>query len=146
MSIPLISAAPKPFKGCYLQSEDFVYPASAVTYTSWSVVAYDTDGFFNADNDTRITIPAGVKKIRFQTFSELSMFNNEEHTMIVRKNGAGMQLPNVNMEHKGKISEYISPIIDVEEGDYFDRGIYHGYGSARNGHNERDYFALEVIE
>jgi hypothetical protein len=62
----IVNRALLPFRGALLRrSTDFSVGATG-TYVavSWQSAAYDSDGFWDAGQPTRLTVPAGVTKVR----------------------------------------------------------------------------------
>ena len=97
-------------------------PDSTQTTLIWAAPVYDTSGFFNASTPTRLTIPAGVTKIRV-TASALWPNSTGYKEIQTKKNG---------VDYQGKAFEQLAAVpglttsraiaatVNVVPGDYFE--------------------------
>lgn len=91
---------------------------------SFDTEDYDTDSFHdNSTNNTRLTIPSGVSKVRLigQIYYTLGTANNFTHLHIVKNGGTsrvGAQLVS-NTTTTGNV-QVVSHVLDVTSGDYFE--------------------------
>lgn len=147
------------FKGVLLTNTASQNIVSQPTTTdlTWNTEEYDTDGFHdNVTNPERITVPAGVSKVRV----------GAEAAFTSAGNGAGYRAiqitktPNDNFPRQmssdliepnstyGTTVRANCPIVDVAPGDYFVAKVRHldGADLSVGGHNTSTKFWLEVIE
>jgi len=125
---------------------------NTVAMVTWGLVDYDTDGFFNSSNPTRLTIPAGVSKVRliaqniWQRGNSTGMRQN-----VIKKNGAFFPGdPCVNVPANSDTTTdlvAISPVLEVQEGDYFENEVYQSDGAALPLlASTGTFFSIEVVE
>lgn len=129
-------------------------PTNTWTMATWaddSTNGYDTDGFFNSSNPTRLTVPAGVTKIRIMAQTIWAMGNGAGfRQVVIKKNGAffyGDPIVNV-LANSATTTDIgcISPVLNVTPGDYFEVELFHTDGGnlallASTG----TFFSIEVI-
>lgn len=145
-----------------------VYNSSAFTMAvsgtwtniTWSAESYDTAGFHDTGSNTeRLTVPAGVTKIRLLGNAEFSALNTTG-TRGIRfyKNGTGVAagtsevlLPAISTANA--FSMYLAtPILPVTSGDYFtmqywqNSTLTNGTLGANATDGSKTYFAIEVLE
>ncbi|MCB1557229.1 MAG: hypothetical protein KDJ15_07960 [Alphaproteobacteria bacterium] len=145
MGAPTVFAAPAPFKGYGIDTVFNMSLSNTVyTFFNLSAGAFDTDSFWSAGNPTRLTIPAGVNKIRLSG----SVYINSSTAQLrarVYKNGGTIQqyiygAYNVNMRN----IPIDTGILEVAEGDYFELSLYQSSGAAATVYIPT--LTLEVIE
>lgn len=125
------------FAGCLIQkTTNQSIPASTVTYFAWDTEIYDIGGFRdNVTNPTRITIPAGISRV--QLFAQVDWTANSTGTRnsAIPKNGAGTY-PGVALDERAasvsSTQPFATPVLEVEEGDYFEVSVYQRSGGALN--------------
>ena len=145
MSIPIISPAPPKFRGCLLsQSTGQSIPNSTTTVLDFDQPEYDTDGFHeNVLNPERITIPAGVNKVRL--YAGLDNVNRNAGLRLY-KNGADSFLGRVyGLSYEWKNNYFTSAVLEVSEGDYFDIRAYQSSGSGQTTNTYGTIFGCEVL-
>ena len=145
-----------------------VYNSSAFTMAvsgtwtniTWAAESYDTLAFHDTGSNTeRLTVPAGVTKVRLIGNAEFSTLNTTG-TRGVRfyKNGTGVAagtsevlLPAISTANA--FSMYIAtPPLVVTPGDYFtmqywqNSGLTNGTLGANATDGSKTYFAIEVLE
>jgi len=122
-----------PFRGCLLsRSTDYVdFTANEPVLVPWEQAEYDSDGFFNLTQPTRVTIPAGVHKVRLtgQVALTLSGTAHSGYTTFY-KNGLadypGQGIENIRQSTEGYTNNVYhaqTAIIPVVSGDYFELRI-----------------------
>lgn len=147
-----------PFRGALLgrtsELADFTYPL----LVPWQTADYDTDGFWNAGQSTRFTVPAGVSKVRVSGQVVVTVAATA-HSMYcsILKNGSsdyrGSPITHVRQSASGFFNnEYLIPAgaaIPVVAGDYFELRI-NGSGVAVSMNDivlsARNWFSIEVVE
>jgi len=142
------------FRGVLLTlSADETIPHNTVTGVSWDTETYDTDGFHESvTNPSRITIPAGVSRVRLNATIGFDANATGERLIRFAKAGVStfagcghMRLP------AGTTSGYFgmnitSGILDVSSGDYFTCAVFQTSGGDLNVDYTFSSFSLEVIE
>jgi hypothetical protein len=108
-------------------------PNNTYTVLNFDAETWDTDGFHdNATNNSRMTIPAGVSKVRITggvfffvgaTWSQLAL--------AVYKNGSLYNRTSMNNQIDGAAG-MVSAVIDVSEGDYIELGIRQSSGGSKS--------------
>jgi hypothetical protein len=98
---------------------------TAATALSWDSEVYDTSGFHdNAVNNTRLTIPAGVSKVRLT--ANITLANVTAGVWVnafIQKNGAGFQgraRVNYDAAFTTPSINLTTSVVDVVAGDYFE--------------------------
>lgn len=138
-----------------------IRPSAIQNYTV--VGAYDQLRFDTADRDThdfwtdtapnRLTIPAGVTKVRLAASLKVESADSiGSNTFLFGKNGTVQDLPgaaNTQLGTEGYGNpgvSMISDVLDVEEGDYFEVFYYGSESFSLNADRYLTWFALEVVE
>lgn len=134
------------FQGCTLQKDATqTLVASAFTTLTWPLPLFDTAGFWNIAEPTRITIPANVSIVRLSGFfapnaglttSVLAIDINKNGTKIVRFQNTNSSSP---------FSGVFSGPRDVVEGDYFELVIWADVAQTTSP-DPTTFFSLEVLE
>lgn len=148
-----------PFRGALLgrtsELTDFAAPPLLMP---WQVADYDTDGFWNAGASTRITIPAGVQKVRFAGQVRItSSATAHGFYLSLAKNGStdfrGNPVSSVRQGSTGFTDNTYAlpacPAIPVVAGDYFELRLHlNGQAAAMNDVLVGNYswFAVEVVQ
>jgi hypothetical protein len=114
---------------------------SILTTTVTSVIlnaeAYDTDAIHdNAVNNTRLTVPAGVTRIRLTGYVKWAANGSAMRQLAIRKNGAGGTIDDVMAGYEPTIYTSASGASAEEHGANIDSGIITVAAA--------DYFELRV--
>jgi hypothetical protein len=143
-------------RGCLLTRTADLVGADFTTNTSllWAAEQYDTDGFHdNAVNTSRITIPAGVTKVRLQAMVFVGNLATGSWTILrLYKNGTSAFPGGCQVQDNpgtGSASARLhmnSAIINVAEGDYFYLAMETGADTIVDIPADYSWFACEVIE
>lgn len=150
-----IVPASEPFKGVLLERTGLLSSVSFPAFIPWQAAVYDTDSFWSAGAATRITIPAGITKVRL-TGAWRGNPVKEAGSLACRiqKNGGFYKFSMSNITRQGEIgfddnvSWSWTPVIPVDPGDFFElrinradmttvTDVFHGFST---------FFSLEVIE
>lgn len=144
-----------------------VYLGSSVTVNSgvrtmipYNRVVYDTDGFFNPAQPTRLTVPSGVTKVRLATSHIWYNNANGLRQAVVKKNSAssdgfypGCGPATIPANSSTTTDPHaVTAVIDVNEGDYFESEAGQWSGSPltmavdANGESRGTWFMIEVME
>jgi hypothetical protein len=125
---------------------------SGVVAIAWDSEVYDTDGIHDpVTNNTRLTVPSGVTKVRLQANVDLtSVTGSSDHVLLINKNGgvftgtarqrlnAGVTVPSHNI---------CSAVVNVAAGDYFEVVLFASDTSIDiRVADGASWFAMEIIE
>lgn len=109
-------------------------PNGADTPIAWSGVLYDTDGIWDAASPSRLTVPAGVSRVRITGFIALTDLGPETsgiRVCVIKKNGVrfpgGQELL---MSGRPFLLPADTAAVPVVPGDYFEVCVYQNSGSA----------------
>jgi hypothetical protein len=148
-----------PFRGALVHKNatqsvptGFTTPATI----TWNLADYDTDSFWAGGNPTRLTIPAGITKVRLiagiRTTAEASAAAHSRRLEFL-KSGAAFSPGQTTFRFgqgttAAELSMFIvSPVITVAETDYFEVIFAHGSGETLNLMDDGDtFFGIEVYE
>lgn len=140
-----------PFRGALLRrtANYTVSTTGAYVAIPWQSAVYDTDAFWSAGQPTRLTVPAGVTKVRLTANIEWQTSPTSQ-LVEVRKNGAsvvggGSFIVRGDSGYTNQMRNVVSAVIPVVAGDWFDLAVYIGTaGELRS--LERTWFAIEAVE
>jgi hypothetical protein len=128
--------------------------------TTWTPIGYDTeeydtDNFHdNAVNNSRLTVPAGVSRVKLTANVYWQQDNVGRRIHALRKNGAQIIgsfyasiLPEDGIGSNTSSVNLASPVLSVSEGDYFEINAYQDSGGNLDiDSGDINWFAIEVIE
>jgi hypothetical protein len=125
---------------------------SAGAFVAFDTEVYDTDGFHdNASNNSRLTVPAGVTKVRVGCGCRLSSGTSTDWTSLaVSKNGS-RDFPGAGSAIAGDTGSGArlncwSAIVTVVEGDYFEAFIQTETDTSITVGQDATWLSIEVIE
>ena len=127
---------------------------TTATAVVWDQEVYDTDGFHdNASNNSRLTIPAGVSKVRLSAqvvggslTADLWFFAG------LRKNGAagtdwdGVGRSSTETGLTSGVANMVSAVTPVMAGDYFEVYLQVETDTSIDLFAGSSWFAIEVVE
>lgn len=120
---------------------------------TWHTAEYDTLSFWSAGAPSRITIPAGVSKVRLNTIVDFApLAGIAWFTLRIFKNGSTYPLfgaQNSSRVQYGYTSNTVSAItaaLDVVEGDYFEVRLDTSSASLSPMQPAISSFAVEVLD
>lgn len=134
------------------------------TAVQFNAENYDTDALHdNVTNNTRMTVPSGVSKIRLNANVKWGLNTTGQRFIAFWKNGAvfnGDSQSSVetitaaipSASGKGPLQQIESPILNVSPGDYFEVVVIQNSGGALNvlggsaGSSIESYFSMEIIQ
>lgn len=143
-----------PWRGARVIRSTNLTGVSSGATVSWSAAQVDTDDFWSAGAPTRLTIPAGVSKVRFYaglTFELLGAAG----TLVValQKNGAGNVGAGVAAWRSGTSgfttnrNFIIGRMEDVTPGDYFEiQAFFSMSGQDQIIADAFTFFEVEILE
>jgi hypothetical protein len=129
---------------------------ASATLVTWDSESHDTSTIHdNSTNNSRLTVPAGVTRVRVNAFVSFQANTTGERLVYLLKSNsvnydgyveviqAAVQLAG----YKTNV-QLASPVLTVTAGDYFEVMAYQNSTGALNvaGGNEASWFALEVLE
>lgn len=144
-----IAIASGSFRGAlaYSTTPDYVFSG---TY-EWDIVSYDTSSIWSAATPTRLTVPAGVTKVRLLAQVRCNPTGSGNGTAIVfiqQNGGTVAPIPyNVQLVHLGNLVTFyvVSPVLPCVAGDYFEVfGTISG-SSLEVPLPQYNFFAMEVV-
>ena len=118
-------------------------------YVPWQSTLYNTSGFWNPTNPTRLTVPKGVSKVRIAANVLWAANDTGSRLLRVKQNGNYMPgLPYVLKTTEGTAAtQGSSGAIPVKEGDYFELEVRHEAGVAIDFRADPyTWFSIEVVE
>jgi hypothetical protein len=147
-----------PYRGARATLAATKIGVSFPTIVAWDGTSRDTDGFWDAAQPARLTVPAGVTKVRLSAFIMLTATSSAGAILLTfRKNRTGtdaLQIDGAAESHIRHSSTGFSrnsaaaftDVLDVVPGDYFDLRVnVSGLGTV-NTILADSWFALEVVE
>jgi hypothetical protein len=114
----------------------------------WDATIYDTDAFWSAGAPTRLTVPAGVTKVRLRGNSD-GTFGGSGHRHVWMHQNGGLLFGMARESDEGDagVQSIGSAVVDVTPGDYFELLAHQTSGSTKNvAADELTWFAIEVVE
>ena len=150
-----IIPATAPFRGVLLQRTANLVAPTFPLLVPWQQAVYDTDSFWSAGAPTRITIPAGVTRVRLHGSCELTTSGNAGSlAAFVWRNGSRLRYntgPSVRNGTTGfgdNVASTDTAVISVVPGDFFELNVFRsGLTGANDVQFDRStWFALEVVE
>jgi hypothetical protein len=144
------------FRGVYLTSTSgSLVLDDASVELPWDTAAYDTDGFHESPDGSKIIIPAGINKVRFTfgtSFEWQSVPAGDRSMFIVDKTNsvtiAGERKQATQTQFAGTMGSITSPIVDVVEGQTFvaTARLNEAGESLEVYSGDPSFFACEVID
>lgn len=125
---------------------------NTATMAVWGLIDYDTDNFFDSNYPTRLTVPAGVSKVRLISQNIWQRGNGSGWRQnVIKKNGQFFPgdpcitvLAN-NVTTTDLVA--ISPPLPVQQGDFFENEVFHNDGAALPLlASTGTFFSIEVVE
>ena len=111
-------------------------------------MVYDTDSIHdNATNNTRLTVPSGVTKVKIK--GGLKGTASQRHLFHLFKNGSSAFIGNPKLDISDvNLSEMFlsSPVLDVTASDYFEFNVYPTPASTVVDQTGLAWFSMEIIE
>ncbi len=146
-----------PFRGALLDnSVAQSIPNAVFTVINWDAETYDTDAFHdNSTNNSRITIPAGITRIKLSANMWFDADNTGSRRAEIIKNGSATAYDGQGVVTIDAISNTVpniqlletAPII-VIAGDFFELRVTQSSGAALDFESQEGgcWFGIEVIE
>lgn len=120
---------------------------------AWDSEAYDTDSIHdNVTNNTRLTVPSGVTKIKLGCGIALSSISSNGIFVRVFKNGSNTfdtagsgQLMLNNSDSTNARGNFWTPVLSVTAGDYFEINLSVNTDNSITVEAGASWFAMEII-
>lgn len=149
-----IVPASEPFEGVLLRRTSDLAAVTWPVVVPWQEAEYDTDSFWSAGAPTRITIPAGVSKVRlFGQIAATAFAQAGSLHGLINKNGSSFEFSGEVSVRSGATGfgtnnvAVSTPVVPVEAGDYFElRANRANLASMTDVIVTRTFFGLEVVE
>jgi hypothetical protein len=122
---------------------------SADTVIPWDAIEFDTEGFWDAGNPTRLTCRAGVSRVRLLGNLRWQSRATGERQALVTKNGAAFQAQPMARHDAAGLAGHnvISPALAVSPGGVFELSVWQSAGASLNVEADSQvWFAMEVVE
>ncbi|GIW56418.1 MAG: hypothetical protein KatS3mg082_2822 [Nitrospiraceae bacterium] len=123
-------------------------PTSTDTVLAWDAAVYDTDGFWSASNPTRLTVPAGVSRVRLKGNVHWDSGGTGYRHIWAHRNGA--LFPGAGRESDegdSGVQNFACAVVPVVAGDSFELIALQTSGSTMNVLAADDsWFAIEVVD
>jgi hypothetical protein len=134
--------------------EQTITKSGSATAIAFASELFDTDTIHSTSSNTsRLTVPAGVTKVRLYAYIVGLSADPDSTKMYFRKNGSGYLMMSLHNQNYGSIFHACStPVLSVTSGDYFEIMWYPGAAadSTIYGSDSDDYlrtrFEMEIIE
>jgi hypothetical protein len=129
-----------------------VSTTGAWTPLIWDTEDYDTDGFYDPANPSRLTIPAGVTRVRLYGAAQVDSADQiDDNQFTFSKNGENeFSGASVSAMALGGYSNppvvMSSGVIDVVEGDYFEFRCFISQSFQLESDRFSSWFEIEVLE
>lgn len=141
-------------RGCLVSlTGNKTIPDSTVTPVGWDSEVYDTDAIHdNVTNPSRLTVPAGVTKVRISASAMWVLNATGLRNLAVYKNGASFIgwfnrfIQTSSTDNYGRL-DATTAIVPCVAGDYFEIVVWHNAGGNLDLNNAAETWAcMEIIE
>ncbi len=139
-------------RGCFVHSSTIQsIPNAVLTPLNFDTEIYDTDSIHSTSTPSRMTIPAGVTKTRFNGAVQITANSSGNRYIQLYRNGSAV-IPAVQSFLAGAITHsrlnLVSPVILCTSADYYELCVYQDCGSSLNTINDgilMPWFAMEIV-
>lgn len=127
-------------------------PNNTFYFLPWDKVIYDTSGFYSGGQPTRITVPAGISKVKVSSNVCFNINTNGSRQAQIQKNNADAPGSGSSNIVVGGTAYYVlnmtSAVLSVVPGDYFEVRVQQSSGGPLETRNfvAAMWFSLEVVE
>lgn len=126
---------------------------SAGVMVPWTAEEYDTDDIHdNSSNNTRLTVPSGVTKVRLSYSLVLSSHTSGKFARaLVAKNGSATHIPggapqSVELTASAPWISGTTAVLEVADGNYFECYLLVETDTSIGVDKDGSFFAMEIIE
>jgi len=149
--VGIFNRALLPFRGALLRRSTNFSVATTGAYVpiSWQSAVYDSDALWDAGQPTRLTVPAGVTKVRLTGNIEWQTSPTSQ-LVEIRMNGGGVIgggsfIVRGDSGYSNQMRNIASAVLPVVAGDWFELTVFVSASGELRG-MERTWLALEVVE
>lgn len=136
------------------RTTDQSIPNNSFTAVAWDGETYDTDSIHDtATNNSRLTVPAGVTKIRLTSNITFDFNANGTRQAEILKNGSAINADGgarVHIGNQGTLPSFLNldtAVLDVTPGDYFEIQVWQNSGGALGlASASETWFAMQIVE
>jgi hypothetical protein len=146
------------FRGAVVQGTGTTAVDVTETTVSWTTEVIDTDAVFSGGSPTRLTVPAGVSRVRLHAqvgFNDFGATTGNRRVSIVLNGSIGMFDPpdsfdvtspvvTTGLPDIDTILNITTTVVNVVPGDYFEVVVYQDSGSGRT--LPFATFEMEIVE
>ncbi|RWO39492.1 MAG: hypothetical protein EOS11_22120 [Mesorhizobium sp.] len=154
---PTVVPSSEPWRGVTLRRTSDLTGVATGTSVAWQAAVRDTDSFWTAGSATRITIPAGITKVRLFGSIEFEALGTAGSVgAFPLKNGSAFAAPDMYASEHARSgttgftanrSAFFTSILDVTAGNYFElQAAFNMAGQDQVLAHVRTWFELEVVE
>ena len=122
------------------------------TVLNWANETYDTDSYHDTvTNNSRLTVPSGVRKIILSAQIRWDSNSVGTREILARKNGSttfdGRPFQHIEAQSDRTMQSFVSPVLTVTAGDYFELVAWQDSGSSRNVESHVScWFSIQAVE
>lgn len=147
-----------PFRGALVRRTSDATSLTFPWLATWQTAVYDTDAFWDSGTPTRLTIPAGVTRVRLHGSVRLAdQLAAGSIYLSVLRNGAAASasFPGTEAMHtrhsgtgyNNNLAFFVTPVLSVSAGDYFELRLNRtGLTVTSVLTDTATFFAIEVVE
>ena len=134
------------FRGALLElTSPESLPGGSTVTVNWDAAVYDTDNFWNISNPDRLTIPAGISKVRLVGGMTDTSSVTGQLIASVRRNGTSIIVISEIDTAGGDGVNVSSAVVEVVEGDYF--ALFAFVSTTRTVDvSEATFLSIEAVE
>lgn len=142
----ILSRVMLPFKGALVRRATTLSITTTPTAVPFTDATYDTDGFWSGAAPTRLTVPAGITKVRLWARLRWTGGSANHGARIFRNGAAFVGQGDFKAASGYTDADYSfgSAVVAVTAGDYFELQPY--ASATRTGGANEVQFAIEVVE
>lgn len=148
--IGIFQRALLPFRGALVRrTTNLSIAVSTTVPIPWQSAVYDSDLFWNAGQPTRLTIPAGVTKVRLVANIEWQTSPTSQLVELMKNGtsviGGGSFIVRGDSGYSNQMRNIASAVLPVVAGDWFELTVYVGTaGELRS--LVRTWLSIEIVE
>jgi hypothetical protein len=153
LSVEAIDGVPPTYSGAVVKKAADQTAANYVggVLVAWDSEVHDVGGWHdNVTNNTRLTVPSGVSRVRLKAQMLTTLTTSSDIRLLaLRKNGAAIT-PDISpwfvMNNATTNSQVVSPVLDVTPGDYFELSFLVNTDTSVTVVATQSWFAIEKVE
>lgn len=128
------------------------FTTAVIAPITFSTAVYDTSAIFNIANNTRLTVPTGITKVKIKANAQIASNATGIRALVIYKNGSSSydgRAANVSMplSTEATTMQVVSPVLNVVAGDYFEVFFKHTSGANLDVNGwYPTWFSMEIVE